>query len=371
VVEELKRLERLASSGEKARERVAQPGTGGVSDWLYPLIAEVVNRPVAEVRPEARLAGDLGFDSLMLTELSVALEQAGVPLPAVSDLTQIQTVEDLRKVILASGRRPAAEARAKEISEDHKRAEEAEIPVPELVANLGRQLLTFGQKVLYGGMFQVKVTGKQFVPQNRNFLVIANHASHLDAGLIRTVLEEQGQKTVALAARDYFFDTPLKRAYFENFTDLIPMDRHGSLRESLRLAGEALRMGYNLLIFPEGTRSTTGELLEFKPTLGYLALTYEVDVLPLYLKGTFEALPKGTMFPKSKELEVHIGPALRYADLRTKTQGMARSESYRYATRLAEEAVKALRAGRVLNLDAAATTEEQRRALGSAGGQDA
>jgi long-chain acyl-CoA synthetase len=50
---------------------------------------------------------------------------------------------------------------------------------------------------------------------------------------------------------------------------------------------------------------------------------------------------------------------------------MARSESYRYATRLAEEAVKALRAGRVLNLDAAATTEEQRRALGSSGGQDA
>lgn len=371
VVEELKRLERLASTGEKARERVAHPGTGGVSDWLYPLIAEVVNRPVSEVRPDARLSGDLGFDSLMLTELSVALEQAGVPLPAVNDLTQINTVEDLRKLIVASGRRPATEVRAKEISEDHKRSEEAEIPVPELVANLGRQLLTFGQKMLYGGMFEVKVTGKQFVPQNRNFLVIANHASHLDAGLIRTVLEEQGQKTVALAARDYFFDTPLKRAYFENFTDLIPMDRHGSLRESLRLAGESLRMGYNLLIFPEGTRSTTGELLEFKPTLGYLALTYEVDVLPLYLKGTFEALPKGTMFPKSKELEVHIGPVLRYGDLRTKTQGMARSESYRYATRLAEEAVKALRAGRVLNLDAAATTEEQRRALGSAGGQDA
>ncbi len=165
---------------------MAQPGTGGVSDWLYPLIAEVVNRPLAEVRPEARLSADLGFDSLMLTELSVALEQAGVPLPAVNDLTQINTVEDLRKLIVASGRRPAAEARAKEISEDNKRSEEMEIPVPDVVANLGRQLLTFGQKVLYGGVFDVKVTGKQFVPQNRNFLVIANHASHLDAGLIRT-----------------------------------------------------------------------------------------------------------------------------------------------------------------------------------------
>ena len=52
-------------------------------------------------------------------------------------------------------------------------------------------------------LFDVKVTGKPFIPMNRNFLVIANHASHLDAGLIRTVLEEQGRKTVALAARGF------------------------------------------------------------------------------------------------------------------------------------------------------------------------
>ncbi|WP_225410093.1 AMP-binding protein [Stigmatella hybrida] len=371
VVEELKRLERLASSGEKAREKVAHPSTGGVSDWLYPLVAEVVNRPLSDVRPEAHLAGDLGFDSLMLTELSVALEQAGVPLPAVNDLTQVNTVEDLRKLIVASGKRPAAETRAKEISEENKRSEEVEIPVPQLAADLGRQLLTFGQQVLYGGVFDVKVTGRPFVPQNRNFLVIANHVSHLDAGLIRTVLKEQGQKLVALAARDYFFDTPLKRAYFENFTDLIPMDRHGSLRESLRLAGESLRLGYNLLIFPEGTRSPSGELLEFKPTLGYLALTYEVDVLPLYLRGTYEALPKGTLFPKSKKLEVHIGPALKHTDLRNLTQGMSRSESYRYATRLAEDSVKALKEGHVLNIDAQATPQEQRKALRPSGGHDA
>jgi len=47
------------------------------------------------------------------------------------------------------------------------------------------------------------------------------------------------------------------------------------------MAGEALNQGYNLLIYPEGTRSTTGELAEFKPTLGYLALTFGVDILPM------------------------------------------------------------------------------------------
>jgi long-chain acyl-CoA synthetase len=211
--------------------------------------------------------------------------------------------------------------------------------------------LSFGQKVLYGGVFDVKVTGKTFIPQNRNFLVIANHASHLDAGLVRVVLGDQGERMVSLAARDYFFDTPLKRAWFENFTNLIPIDRQGSLRESLRVAGEALRQGFNVLIFPEGTRSKTGELMEFKPTLGYLSLTYGVDVLPLYIHGAYEALPKGSMFPKTKELEVHVGPALEYASLKARVQGMARSEGYRYVTHIAEEAVRALRAGKVMDLE--------------------
>ncbi len=352
VVEELQRLDRVSATAGRVKEKAqAASGTGGVADWLYPLVAEVCHRPVSDVRPEAQLLGDLGFDSLMLTEMSVALEGAGVPLPAIEDLTQVQTVEDLRKLVVASGRRPSAETRARDIKQEVERAEEAEIPVPESVSALGRQLMSFGQKVLYGGVFDVKVTGRSFIPQNRNFLVIANHASHLDAGLVRVVLGDQGERMVSLAARDYFFDTPLKRAWFENFTNLIPIDRQGSLRESLRVAGEALRQGFNVLIFPEGTRSRTGELMEFKPTLGYLSLTYGVDVLPLYIHGAYEALPKGSMFPKTKELEVHVGPALQHASLRARAQGMARSEGYRYVTHIAEEAVRALRAGKVLDLE--------------------
>ncbi|MBM7118433.1 AMP-binding protein [Archangium primigenium] len=363
VVEEFKKLDRLAASGDKARERVQQAGTGGVADWLYPLLAEVVNRPLADVRPEAHLSTDLGVDSLMLTELSVALEQAGVPLPSANDLTHVQTVEDLRKLVLSSGRKPSAETRARDISREVKSDEEVEIPVPEPLVTLGRHAVRLGQRAIFGGLFDVKVTGKAFIPQNRNFLVIANHTSHLDMGLVKVLLGEQGDRLTTIAARDYFFDTPLKRAYFENFTNLIPMDRRGSLRESLGMAGSALQQGYNLLIFPEGTRSVTGELLEFKPTLGYLALTYKVDVLPIYMKGAFEALPKGSMLPKSRELEGHIGPALTYEMLRKKTQGMSRSESYRYATHLAEDAVRALAAGRVLSFDDSATVEDQRRAL--------
>ncbi|MCA3011592.1 MAG: 1-acyl-sn-glycerol-3-phosphate acyltransferase, partial [Myxococcaceae bacterium] len=350
VVKELARLDKLAHSAERAKQ--ASPDDG--ADWLAQLIADVVQKPASEVRADSRLQVDLGLDSLMLTELSTALEQAGVPTAALGDLTKIQTVEDLRKVVASAGRRPkgaGVKALAVDDASGARRAGELELDLPAPIAQLGREALNLGQRSIYGGLFDVEVTGKSFVPQNRNFLVVANHASHLDMGLVKVALGEQGQRLVALAARDYFFDTSWKRAYFENFTNLIPMDRQGSLRESLRLAGESLTQGYNLLIFPEGTRSPSGELMEFKPTTGYLALSFGVDILPLYLKGTHDALPKGAWWPKFERLEVRIGPPLLIDDLRARTRGLAKSESYRLATKLAEASVRALSEGRALRAD--------------------
>ena len=206
---------------------------------------------------------------------------------------------------------------------------------------------------------------------NRNFLVVANHASHLDMGLVKVVLGDQGERLAALAARDYFFDTPLKRAYFENFTNLIPMDRHGSLRESLRLAGEALRQGYNLLIFPEGTRSATGELLEFKPTLGYLALTYGWTCCRMYLKGAYEALPKGAHVA---QVERAGGPHRPGADVRRCCAPRRRAWRARRATATPRSwrrtPIRALAGGPRAELRSrSATVEDQRRALSSGGSE--
>src|SRR6185369_10364490 len=142
-------------------------------------------------------------------------------------------------------------------------------------------------------------TGKSYLPQNRRFIVAANHASHLDTGLIKHALGDWGERLMALGAKDYFFDDPLKRVYFENFTNLVPMERHGSLRESLRLAAHVIEQGHVLLIFPEGTRSQSGIMQPFKSSIGYLALHHKIDVLPMYLEGTYDAMPKGQLLPQN------------------------------------------------------------------------
>jgi long-chain acyl-CoA synthetase len=203
-------------------------------------------------------------------------------------------------------------------------------------------VLDAGQQALYRGFYRAEVSGEAFIPRDRNFLVVANHASHLDMGLVKVALGDSGKKLAALAARDYFFDTRLKRAYFENFTNLIPMDREGSIRRSLRAAVEALRRGYNLLIFPEGTRSRDGRMAPFKPTAGYLALHCRVDALPVYIHGTHDALPPGSAVPRKTRLRVVIGQPICVADLEARTAALAKGDAHKAATQIMEEAVRAL-----------------------------
>jgi long-chain acyl-CoA synthetase len=337
VREELLRLEAAAAKGRRAREG-AREGRGG-DGWLLDLLAEVSRRPRAEITRETRLQADLGLDSLMLTELTAALEEAGAPAHAAEEVHTVQTVEELVRLVGGAVRREPREQGAPPPAE-----EEREIPVPQPLARLGRRLLSIGQRALYQDLYDTRIVGAAFVPRDRNVLVVANHSSHLDMGLVKVALGEEGRRLAALAARDYFFDTRLKRAYFENFTNLIPMDREGSLRSSLQAAAEALRRGHHLLIFPEGTRSRDGELRPFYPTAGYLALLCNVDVLPVHLSGTFDALPPGRALPRRAGLEVRFGQVIPVAELRRQSAGLARSEAYRAATRVMEEAVKELRA---------------------------
>jgi long-chain acyl-CoA synthetase len=219
-------------------------------------------------------------------------------------------------------------------------ADAPSIPAP-LVA-LGRRGLDLGQRLLYERLFETRIEGAANVPVGRPFLVAANHASHLDMGLVKRAIGDWGPRLRALAAKDYFFADPLRRAYFENFTDLVPMDRHGSLRQSLRLAEIEIRAGNILLVFPEGTRSRNGTMIDFKPAIGYLALHNRVDVLPIYLEGTFDAMPSGSIVPRSRELRARVGPVLSYESLRLATAGAARAESYRLVAAITERAVRAL-----------------------------
>ena len=334
VIAELQRLEKATSAAVSSQE------PAGSDAWLFDLLAELVQKPRGSVTAQTRLAADLGFDSLLVAELTAALEKAGVKAPPESEYAAIVSAGDLSRALgrLEEEREPP------ELPDEA----DAEIPVPQPVAAAGRAAIDFFQRALYGRVFDIEVKGDANIPRDAPFLVAANHASHLDVGLVKIALGEEGKKLASLAARDYFFDNPWKRAWFGNFTNLVPIERRGGLKESLQTAVRTLEYGYHLLIFPEGTRSPDGRLQEFKPAIAYLSFAAGADILPVYLEGTHDAMPKGSFAPdprKRRELRVRIGPRLKHEDLVEATRGLSKSAAHKEVTRLVRLAVEALRDG--------------------------
>jgi long-chain acyl-CoA synthetase len=248
---------------------------------------------------------------------------------------------------------PLPATRESHVALARKTEHEEEIKVPSLVVSMGNVGLELAQNFLYNKILETEIKGKANIPCYTNFIVAPNHCSHLDMGLVKTALGDAGKNMAAVAAADYFFDTKYKRAFFENFTNLIPMERQGSLHESLKLATQSLHQGYNLLIFPEGTRSVNGEMAEFKFSLGYLALRAKRGILPMHLAGTHELMPKGSSIPKKGKVTASIGPFLSFEDLQKLTNGIPKNDGYRLITALVQKIVEQMRDGiqPVVNID--------------------
>jgi long-chain acyl-CoA synthetase len=322
----------------------APPPSDGRTSTVRVAVGAIRARAPESLSTEATLVEDLGFDSLAMSELLVALEAQTGPIDPAA-LQACRTIGDIEAIV--GGRGVDSSAKKVAASSD----DDGRISLPPTVQDAGKRVIGKIQDVFYGHLMNARVYGRGHIPYNRNTIVVANHASHLDMGLVRHALGTYGEDIVALAAQDYFFNkSPLRRAFFENLTNLRAIDRKGGLRASERQAAEILAEGRTMLIFPEGTRSLDGDIHDFKPLLGHLSLSYGVDILPVYLGGTGDAMPKGQRLPSSRDLVARIGPPLAAGDLRRLTQSMTASDAAREASRLARKAVVALRAGDVLHL---------------------
>lgn len=359
VLHALQELENQARSASHTETSNTGAQTKNSNAWLFEIVANVSSKPRREISLNTRLS-DLGFDSLMFVELISSLEAAGAKIDSVDTLTEVQTVRELaaRLTHRESSQTEASSSARHTDNEFAQRADKAdEIYVPSVVRTIGNKGLDFLQSSLYDRFFNTKYEGRSNIPAHTNFIVAGNHTSHLDMGLVKVALGSAGKDMVALAAADYFFDNKYKRAYMDNFTSLVPMERSGSLRQSLRHARSFLEQGYNALIFPEGTRSITGEMAEFKPVIGYLALSTRTGILPVYLGGTYEAMPKGSNFWhvfEHRDISARIGRFLDYEELEQMTHEMPRSEAYKIIAARVQHEVENLRDGKQTPFEAEA-----------------
>src|SRR3954447_24576072 len=332
-------IARIRRKNEESKGALAAAGEGGQVAWLLDTVATVSGSRRTDVQLGSRF-GELGFDSLMYAELSSALDTAGIVLPDSVDVTTLGTVAELQELLV---RGPAAAAR--ELAAKRTLDDDAEIRVPGVVSSAGKRGLAWAQRAFYQQVLQTKVMGASHIPQHTSFIVAANDASHLDMGAIKVALGDAGRDLTSLAAADYFFRNRYRRAYFKHFTNLVPMERSGSIRKSMDTAERVLRQGRSMVVFPEGTRSVSGDMAEFLPSLGYLAMRAEVGVLPAHVAGSFEALPKGTAVPRSRELTVSFGPFLAGEWLAALTEGLPAQEAWRLVAAFTQRVVENMRDG--------------------------
>jgi long-chain acyl-CoA synthetase len=327
-------LERIVQATERPK------GDARASGPVRNAVAQVAGVKVSEISGETVLGQDLSFDSLMLVELASALDAQGSR-PGTEALAECETVADIERLVAAP---------APTILQEPDVRDSVRLPGP-LVGTL-RSGLGSIQRGIYGNFLRTRVTGRAFIPKNRSVIVVSNHCSHLDMGLVKFALGPYGHKLAALAAKDYFFEgNRWWVAYFEQLTNLQPIDRSGSFRKSFKQAKAVIEAGEIVLLFPEGTRRTDGVLGPFKPMVGKLSLETGVDVLPIYLDGTFDVLPKGAVLPRGRKVTVRIGPVLEAEKMRALAANSTPGDAARMATTYIREAIRCLRDGDVLNLD--------------------
>ena len=303
-VEEMSEEDRELLEGNRTAERV----------W------ELLARRYSEARltPDTSPQLDLGVDSMEWVNLTMEIgESAGVELDEEA-IDGIDTVRDLlREVAEASesdegsfGASPL-EQPEEVLDEDQKRWLEPLGPGESVLAR-GLFLLN---RALMRGPFRLEVEGLENLPERGPFVVAPNHVSYLDSFAVAATLDYR------LLRRTYWagwtgaaFGNPLTRLV-SRLAQVVPIDPERAGVSSLAFGAAVLARGKNLVWFPEGERSPNGKLQPFKPGIGMLLNHFRVPVVPVSIRGTYEAMPRGRALVRPAKIKVAFGQPLDVQDL--------------------------------------------------------
>ena len=172
-------------------------------------------------------------------------------------------------------------------------------------------------------LHRLEVHGRTNLPESPSFVLVANHASHLDAmGLGATLPLRFRDQLFPLAAGDVFFHTPALAAFSATVLNALPVWRkkvgaHAIQQRRARLIDEPSVY----ILFPEGGRTRDGSMRPFKSGIGMMTAGTDVPVVPCHLEGTFEAFPAESYIPRLHKVIVRIGQPRTFEHLENRRPG--------------------------------------------------
>ena len=165
-----------------------------------------------------------------------------------------------------------------------------------------KTLFYFYSKLVFSTYAPTSVVGRENIPDS-SFILCSNHNSHMDVALLAVATKKNFNDFGMLAARDYWFESWIKRVSVNTVMNLIPVDRASNKDKELSIKDSedlcSAFMNYeqrNLILFPEGTRGNPGELLPFKKGAARFALNLNKPILPAVIYGSHKIWPRGKVF---------------------------------------------------------------------------
>jgi 1-acyl-sn-glycerol-3-phosphate acyltransferase len=157
---------------------------------------------------------------------------------------------------------------------------------------------------------RLTVYGKENLPSSP-FILCSNHNSHMDTPALMLATGLPFNQFGMIAAKDYFFDNVWRKYIANLLMNLIPIDRKISRTtfiENISACKHFIeKQGKYLIIYPEGTRSITGEIQAFKRGPAMIASKLAIPLVPAYITGTYNSLKKGKFLPTPAHIYVKIG----------------------------------------------------------------
>jgi long-chain acyl-CoA synthetase len=268
---------------------------------------EEVGNITGPFHPSQELSVDLGLDSLTLIELTVVLEnEFGLKLTD-EELSDINKLEDILSRIQNSDTNPP-------VSHDTNHLKSLlysnQTEPVENIFNLNRRL--FIKKVMrvfhlitfmcIKIMFRIKVEGTEKIPKDRPVLICPNHQSFIDPFIIYACLPGHlANKLMYVAFGEYFQKPPA--SWLIKPWRIVTTGSTRDLGKSLKLSYEGLKKGLSVCIFPEGGRTTTGDIMTPRHGAGILSVESNAPIVPILIDGALDTMS-------------HMQPGFRFSKIR-------------------------------------------------------
>lgn len=159
-------------------------------------------------------------------------------------------------------------------------------------------------------LFHLRSYNRELIPDAGSGLILSTHQSHFDPVLIGVTFNER----LNYLARRTLFNNRLFGAAI-SLLDAIELDRDRSGLAGLKETMQRLKRGEKVLIFPEGTRSSDGNIAPLKPGFLSVARRSKAPLIPVAIKGAFDALPRGSKVPLRTPLSVVVGDTIQPEDI--------------------------------------------------------